>query len=84
MIGLRGEAGQRISGSAGIYLRGVALNARQAVAESSALDIRVAKESGFIIADASGLVGFNPLNPGQRDPGARLVRDKDGRIGDGQ
>ena len=84
MIALRGEAGLKMKGSAGIYLRGIALNARQTIAQSSGLDIRIAQESGYIIADASGVVGFNPLNPGQRDPGARLVRDKDGRIGDEQ
>ncbi len=84
MIGLRGEAGVRINSSAGIYLRGVALNAGQVNVQSDGLDIRVAQESGYIIADASGVVGFNPLNPGQRDPGARLALDADGRIGDEQ
>jgi len=79
---IRAAFGTAISCRAGYYFRGIAQNAGTFRPESDTLDIRVAKDNGYIIADASGAVGFNPLNPGIRDSGARRAQDLDGKIGD--
>lgn len=64
-----------------LFLRGTAHNASLSTSNpGSALDITLAKASGYILADASELVGFNPQNPGQRDPNATLALDPSGRI----
>lgn len=81
---IRGEIGSNLIGNVGIYMRAKARNAGTYNPESLTLDIRVAQDNGYIIADASGAVGFNPLNPGIRDSGARLAQDPDGKIGDNQ
>jgi hypothetical protein len=63
------------------HLRALALNALRTT-QLSTLDITLAKDQGFIIADASGVPGYNPLNPGQRDTAAILARDPDQIIGE--
>jgi len=47
---------------------------------SEYVDIRLAKDQNYIIADAKG-IGFDTTTPGQRDTKARLVRDKDNTPG---
>lgn len=49
---------------------------------SDVLDIRMAQDRGYIIADARGIqLGWDVAGtPGQRDPQAQVARDKDGRI----
>lgn len=68
-------------GQCGYYCEGIVQNAR-IMNNTGLLDIRVAKEQGFIIADVSDLIGYNAINKGQRDKTARLVRDKNQRIGE--
>lgn len=62
-----------------INLIGSARNAYPALIPDDPLDIRVAKDLGYIIADADG-IGFDTTTRGQRDQTARLVRDKSGNI----
>lgn len=49
---------------------------------SDVLDIRMAQDRGFIIADARGIqLGWDVAKtPGQRDPQAQVAVDKDGRV----
>ncbi len=72
-IGLRGQCGQ--------YIETIVQNAK-IMDNQGLLDIRIAIERGFIIADISDKIGYNALNRGQRDKTARLVRDKNDRIGE--
>ncbi len=67
---------------AALSLRAQALNAAPPPHNTGTLDIRLAESQGFIIADASGKPGFNPLNPGRRDPSARRAKDNQDRIGE--
>jgi len=60
-------------------LAGIAANAFPPLAPDDPLDIRIAKDQAYIIADADG-IGFDTTTRGQRDKTARLVRDKDGTI----
>lgn len=60
-------------------LAGIAANAFPPMAPDDPLDIRIAKDQAYIIADADG-IGFDTTTRGQRDKTARLVRDKDGNI----
>lgn len=60
-------------------LAGIAANAFPPLAPDDPLDIRIAKDQAYIIADADG-IGFDTTTRGQRDKTARLVRDKDGNI----
>jgi hypothetical protein len=57
IIEIRVVIHQQITGNIGRYLRGIALNAGLQRTEGKGLDIRIAKESGYIIADASGVSG---------------------------
>lgn len=66
---------------ASIRIDGVAMNAL-GIGDIHRLSIKVAQSEGYVIADASGRVGFNPLEPGQRDESARIGLDKDKRIGE--
>lgn len=77
---VRGIVGNRITGIAGMIMRAKALNSHPGWA--GGIDIKVARQEGFILADASGMVGFNPLNPGQRDRVAVRAKDSDKQIGE--
>lgn len=70
-----------ISGSCGISLAATALNSIGWLG-GAPLDIELARREGFVIADASGVVGFVPLAPGQRDPHAARAKDKNEEIGE--
>ena len=64
------------------HVDGLIMNAYPRRLDSAgALDIRIARDRGYIIADARG-IGFDTTTPGQRDSKARLVRDKDKKIGE--
>lgn len=70
-----------ISGACGINLAATALNSIGWLG-GAPLDIELAKREGFVIADASGVVGFVPLAPGQRDPHAERAKDPNQDIGE--
>lgn len=76
---IRGYAGQGVSGLLGITLKGVALNC--GVARAGGVDITLAREDGYILADASGAIGFNAEKMGQRDRIAELAKDAEDIIG---
>lgn len=64
------------------HIDGLVANAFSAdnTGASQYVDIRLARDRGYIIADARGL-GFDTQTPGQRDTKARLVRDKNEVLG---
>ena len=80
---IRGEAGQGAGGLLGTTLKGMALNCGvyQADQAEDGVDITLAREERFILADASGAIGYNAENPGQRDRIAELAKDADDTIG---
>jgi len=77
---LLARLGDGYNAMVGVSFRCVARNSVGQVS-GGVNDITMAKEQGYIVADASGMVGFTADRTAQRDVGAKKVRDKTGTPG---